>query len=99
MVDLKTVDTCKECRQPIAKIHADSGIIVKIGEIIDELTELIRKDATEDALADFIDEQFLFGAWSEVSNVAPRLFLKNVRGLIVDACRKRISDLEKECRV
>lgn len=73
------------------KYSVDGGIKMqkKISAIVKELRELIDKQATRDELSDYIDREFIFGAWGEYSKDIPPKMLGDIRGLIIDMYRMK----------
>jgi len=69
------------------KYARDCLASITIGELVGGLAALDDSGATDDELCDYLDQEFLWGCWGSVAEDADRLFLADVRGLIVAALR------------
>ena len=80
------------------KYSRDGDNVKQLGEIVKELRNLIDNEADSDRLADYIDEEFLFGAWGHICKDLDYTFLADLRGLIVAMYRDKMIQLETKKR-
>lgn len=75
------------------KYSKDAGPKLAIGDFVERLGLLIVAGADDDQLGNYIDHEFLWGAWKDVleGNMKPNLlFAADIRGTIVDAYRQGV---------
>jgi len=70
------------------KYARDSLAKKTLGEMVDGVKSLIDSGASDDQLADYLDKEFIMGAWGDVCKTLPELFLRDIRGFIVAMYRK-----------
>ena len=59
-----------------------------LGEIVDGFAFLLEQKASEETLLNYLDREFIHGAWGAHLETIPRLFLNDVRGFIIALGRK-----------
>lgn len=62
-----------------------------LGELVEGLHSMIERGASNEDLVEYLDREFLYGAWKHVVESLPwdgGLFLADVRGLVIETARR-----------
>jgi hypothetical protein len=65
------------------KYSRDGGNRITVGDFVSGLRKLINDKANDEKLCDYIDEEFLYGAWGYFTKEIPPLMLADIRGIMV----------------
>jgi len=73
------------------KYGADHLKKMSIKTFCNRLKARIDKKCSIDELCDFIDDEFIYGAWAEFQ--FPDVFLKNIRGIFIEMYKSNYREL------
>ena len=73
----------------------DFGENLTVGGFVDGLEDLLRCGGSDEDFCGYINKYFLFGCWKYETEDRDPLFLRDVRGIIVECLKRGINEKTK----